>query len=124
MPTDYDWHIGILNQRPIYACKYHMARGHWQTYNHEARSHRSGKSETVGVQFVPREIIRIATRAARLVGDGSFGVDIKVSGERAVIIEINDNPSIDAGVEDAYLGDELYRIVMSDFVRRLDHLRR
>jgi len=124
MPTDYDWRIGILNQRPIYACKYHMARGHWQIYNHAAASHRAGKSETVGVQFVPREIIRIATRAARLVGDGLFGVDIKVSGERAVIIEINDNPSIDAGVEDAYLGDELYRIVMSDFLRRLDQLRR
>jgi len=26
-------------------------------------------------------------------------------------------------VEDAYLGDELYRIVMGEFVRRLDHTR-
>ena len=28
--------------------------------------------------------------------------------------------SIDAGVEDRYLGNELYRIIMGDFVRRLD----
>lgn len=121
MPTDYDWRIGILNNRPIYACKYHMARGHWQIYNHSAADkYRSGGFETVGIQHVPREVSKIATRAAKLIGDGLFGVDIKTSGQRAVIIEINDNPSIDSGVEDAYLGDELYRIIMGDFVRRLD----
>ena len=37
-----------------------------------------------------------------------------------VIIEINDNPSIDSGVEDLLLGDELYHIIMRDFARRLD----
>ena len=41
----------------------------------------------------------------------------------AKVIEVNDNPSIDSSVEDAYLGDELYRIIMGDFVRRLDHAR-
>jgi glutathione synthase/RimK-type ligase-like ATP-grasp enzyme len=123
MPTDYDWRIGILNQRAIYACKYHMARGHWQIYNHSADKYRTGKSETVGIQYVPREVVKIATRAAKLVGDGLFGVDIKISGQRAVIIEINDNPSIETGVEDAYLGDELYRIIMGDFMRRLDRIR-
>ncbi len=123
MPTDYDWRIGILNHRPIYACKYHMARGHWQIYNHAANKYRSGNSETVGIQHVPREVCKIATRAARLIGDGLFGVDIKTSGQRSVVIEINDNPSIDSGVEDAYLDDELYRIIMGDFVRRLDHAR-
>jgi glutathione synthase/RimK-type ligase-like ATP-grasp enzyme len=124
MPTDYDWRIGILNNRPIYACKYHMARGHWQIYNHSvAGKHRSGDFETVGIQHVPREVSKIATRAARLIGDGLFGVDIKTSGQRSVVIEINDNPSIDSGVEDAYLGDELYRIIAGDFVRRLDQAR-
>jgi len=123
MPTDYDWRIGILNHRPIYACKYHMARGHWQIYNHSASKYRSGDSETVGIQHVPSEVRKIATRSARLIGDGLFGVDIKTSGQRAVVIEINDNPSIDSGVEDTYLGDELYRIIMGEFVRRLDHAR-
>ena len=123
MPTDYDWRIGILNNRPIYACKYHMARGHWQIYNHSASKHRAGDSETVGIQHAPREVSKIATRAARLIGDGLFGVDIKSNGQRAVVIEVNDNPSIDSGVEDAYLGDELYRIIMGEFVRRLDHTR-
>ena len=37
-----------------------------------------------------------------------------------VIIEINDNPSIESGVEDKLLGYELYRLIMADFGRRLD----
>ena len=34
----------------------------------------------------------------------------------------NDNPNIDAAAEDSVLGDELYRIELRDFVRRLDSL--
>ena len=36
------------------------------------------------------------------------------------MIEINDNPSIDAGVEDAVLGDALYDRVMGEFLKRLE----
>ena len=43
--------------------------------------------------------------------------------DRALIIEVNDNPSIDAGVEDAYLGEDLYRRIMSEFLRRLERKR-
>lgn len=48
---------------------------------------------------------------------------VKQSGERVVVIEVNDNPSLDAGVEDEYLGDELYRTVLEEFVRRLERKR-
>ena len=27
--TQYDWRIGVLNGRAIYACRYRMARNHW-----------------------------------------------------------------------------------------------
>jgi glutathione synthase/RimK-type ligase-like ATP-grasp enzyme len=37
-----------------------------------------------------------------------------------VVIEVNDNPNIDAGVEDAWLGEDLYRQVMLEFLRRLE----
>ncbi|MCB0310894.1 MAG: RimK family protein, partial [Bdellovibrionales bacterium] len=33
LPTEFDWRIGIINNRPIYACRYLMARGHWQHIN-------------------------------------------------------------------------------------------
>lgn len=122
VPTDFDWRIGILNNRPIYACKYYMARNHWQIYNHGSETSRAktGGFETVGVHQVPKEVVKTALQATRLIGDGLYGVDMKVTDKGPVIIEINDNPSIDSGVEDLLLGDELYRIIMNDFARRLD----
>ena len=36
------------------------------------------------------------------------------------MIEVNDNPNIDAGVEDAWLGEDLYRQVMLEFLRRME----
>jgi glutathione synthase/RimK-type ligase-like ATP-grasp enzyme len=40
-----------------------------------------------------------------------------------MVIEINDNPSIDHGFEDKALGDELYRKIMGYFVKRLEERR-
>ncbi|MDO8844922.1 MAG: RimK family protein [Methylicorpusculum sp.] len=120
--TDYDWRIGFLNYRPIYACKYFMARGHWQIYNHSSDKlqEKSGGFATMAIHEVPKEVIKTATKAVKLIGDGLYGVDLKQVGERNVIIEINDNPSIDSGVEDLYLGDDLYRIIMDEFIRRME----
>jgi glutathione synthase/RimK-type ligase-like ATP-grasp enzyme len=49
-----------------------------------------------------------------------FGVDIKVVNGKPCIIEINDNPNIDAGVEDKILKDELYMMVMQSLKRRIE----
>ena len=59
-------------------------------------------------------------RAASLIGDGFYGVDLKQVGRSAHVIEVNDNPSIDAGYEDAVLKDTLYERIMEHFVRRLE----
>ncbi|MFV3017223.1 RimK family alpha-L-glutamate ligase, partial [Pseudomonas sp. KHB2.9] len=55
-----------------------------------------------------------------LIGDGLYGVDLKQSGDKVVVIEVNDNPNLDAGIEDAYLQDDLYGLVLEEFVRRLE----
>ena len=34
LPTTFDWRIGILNRKPIFACKYFMAADHWQIVRH------------------------------------------------------------------------------------------
>ena len=65
----------------------------------------------------------LALRATAPIGDGLYGVDLKMDGKRTAVIEVNDNPSIDAGVEDAYLGDDLYRRIMEEFLRRLERKR-
>lgn len=124
-PSDYDWRIGVLDHQPLFACKYYMADGHWQIYNWDADDpkRREGKSEALHVEFVPEEVISLALRATRLIGDGFYGVDIKQFGNRLLVIEVNDNPSVDAGVEDAALGRELYRRVARSFRRRIQQAR-
>ena len=69
---------------------------------------------------MPR-LLKTALKAANLIGDGLYGVDIKQCRGKYYIIEINDNPNIDAGYEDRVLKDELYRKVMEVFLRRLDN---
>ncbi|HVH36552.1 MAG TPA: RimK family protein [Tahibacter sp.] len=122
--TEFDWRIGVLNKEALYACQYFMSRGHWQIYNHGARgTAKSGGFKTLPVREAPAEVVRLALKATSLIGDGLYGVDLKQIGNRIVVIEVNDNPSIDAGVEDEYLGDDLYRRIMQEFLRRLERKR-
>ncbi|MGH8214500.1 MAG: RimK family protein [Rhodanobacteraceae bacterium] len=119
--TEFDWRIGVLNRKPLYACKYFMSRGHWQIYNHSARgSARSGGFETLKLEDVPPDVVRLAVRGTAPIGAGLYGVDIKQTRENAVLIEVNDNPSIDAGVEDDELGENLYRSIMAELLRRME----
>ncbi len=121
--TEFDWRIGVLNREPLYACQYFMSRGHWQIYNHNGSGPKSGGFRTMPVRKAPADVVRLAVRAANAIGDGLYGVDLKQTDERAVVIEVNDNPSIDAGVEDAYLGEDLYRRIIGELVRRLERKR-
>ena len=120
MYTDYDWRIGVLGGRAIYACKYMMVKGHWQICQHKESSSDSGGFETMPTYEVPRNVIQAALNSTRLIGNGLYGVDIKQSGNRVAVIEVNDNPSIDAGVEDLFLGGELYTLIMQEFLSRME----
>ncbi|MDX1818656.1 MAG: RimK-like ATPgrasp N-terminal domain-containing protein, partial [Marinobacter sp.] len=122
--TDYDWRIGVLGGRAIYACKYMMVKGHWQIYQHGESRVESGGFETLPTYEVPRNVIQASLNATRLIGNGLYGVDIKQSGNRVAVIEVNDNPSIDSGVEDKFLGGELYTLVMQEFLSRMEAKRR
>ncbi|WP_049621325.1 RimK family protein [Frateuria defendens] len=122
--TEFDWRIGVLNHEPLYACKYYMSRGHWQIYNHGAKgTAKSGGFETIPVRDAPNEVVKLALKATQPIGDGLYGVDLKQVDGKAVVIEVNDNPSIDAGVEDGYLGEDLYRRVMQELLRRMERKR-
>jgi glutathione synthase/RimK-type ligase-like ATP-grasp enzyme len=119
--TDFDWRIGILNRKPIFACQYFMSRRHWQIMKYgPSGEYSEGASKTWRIEDAPEKVVKIALDAANLIGSGFYGVDLKQVGERIVVIEINDNPSIDSGVEDKCLGDDLYRMVIEEFIRRLD----
>jgi glutathione synthase/RimK-type ligase-like ATP-grasp enzyme len=121
MYTEFDWRIGILNNQPLFACQYYMSRGHWQIYNHAAKGGtKSGAFRTLPIREAPPEVVKLALRATAAIGNGLYGVDLKVVDKRVAVIEVNDNPNIDAGVEDAYLGEDLYRRIMQEFLRRLE----
>ncbi|OWW21013.1 RimK family protein [Noviherbaspirillum denitrificans] len=120
LPTDFDWRIGVLDQRPLFVCKYYMAPGHWQIIKHEHHRTSEGRTEALSVGEAPDEVVKIAVQAANLIGDGFYGVDIKQVGCQYYVIEINDNPNVDAGNEDAVLSDALYREVMGVFRKRID----
>ena len=120
-PTDFDWRVGVLDGEPLFVCKYFMAQDHWQIIHRDANRVDEGRFETMPIQKCQASIVSIAVKAARLIGRGLYGVDIKVLGGRPKIIEVNDNPSIDAGVEDQVIGDLLYHQIMQHFLFRLEN---
>lgn len=68
----------------------------------------------------PEKVLKIATRAASQIGDGLYGVDLKEDKEGNIyVVEINDNPNIDAGIEDEKLGEELYNRLVEWFIEKV-----
>ena len=122
LPTEFDWRIGILDRRTLFAAKYFMAPGHWQIIKHGAQKHDfiEGPTLAVDIAEAPDRVIKLALKAANLIGNGFYGVDIKQIGKRYFVIEINDNPNVDAGNEDGVLKDALYREVMGVFLQRIE----
>ena len=121
LPTDYDWRVTVLDNEPLFVCKYFMAKNHWQIIEHHADgTSLEGDSVTLPVNEAPERVVKTALKAANLIGNGLYGVDLKEVGRHLYVIEINDNPNIDAGVEDTVLKDELYRRVMQSFLNRIE----
>jgi len=119
--TDFDWRIGVFNNKALYACRYYMVKNHWQIYRHGARRIDSGSFATLPTFEVPKAVLDAALKATQPIGNGLYGVDVKEKDGKGYVIEVNDNPNIDSGVEDKYLGDELYRLIMTELLRRMEN---
>lgn len=125
LPTEFDWRLGVLDRQPLFAARYRMARGHWQIAHHTTGGPvRYGGVEAVPLAEVPPDILETGLRAANLIGDGFYGVDLKDVNGRTVVIEINDNPNLDAGQEDVAEGEVIYRRLLGFFLSRLEDLKR
>ncbi|HKJ22440.1 MAG TPA: RimK family protein [Gammaproteobacteria bacterium] len=121
IPTEFDWRIGVLDRKPLFACRYYMSKHHWQIVKRDDKGHiTQGGYKAYPIEDTPPAIVSAAVSAANLIGDGLYGVDVKETIHGPYIIEINDNPNLEAGVEDACLKDELYRILVNDFIRRIE----
>lgn len=122
-PTEFDWRIGVLDGSVLFACKYFMVKGHWQIVDQSSGGHRRyGDTEALPLDEVPEDVKTLALGAAALIGDGLYGVDVKETAEGPVIIEINDNPDLWVGGEDAVEGDRLYDRITEYFLRRIQEM--
>jgi len=119
LPTEFDWRITVFDRRPLFVCKYFMAPGHWQVIKRDPATRVEGRTQALSVGEAPEIVISTAVRAADLIGAGLYGVDLKQIGDKCYLIEVNDNPNIDAGNEDQVLGNALYREILGVFARRI-----
>jgi glutathione synthase/RimK-type ligase-like ATP-grasp enzyme len=119
--TDFDWRIGVFNNKALYACRYYMVKNHWQIYRHGGSRIDTGSFATLPTFEVPKAVLDAALKATQPIGNGLYGVDVKEKDGKGYVIEVNDNPNIDSGVEDKYLGDELYRLIMTELLRRMEN---
>ncbi len=121
--TDFDWRVGILDNKLLYACRYYMVKHHWQIYRHGRRTS-SGGFDTLPVEELPQAVSEAALRATGPIGDGFYGVDVKEKDDKGYVIEVNDNPSIESGIEDRFLGMELYRSILATMLERMEARRK
>ena len=98
-----------------------MSKRNWKVVEHQADGEfKEGGFATLPVDQAPPDIVATALAAANLIGTGLYGVDMKQTPRGPVVIEINDNPNIDAGIEDKFLKDQLYREILGEILRRLE----
>ena len=121
LPTTFDWRIGVFDRQVLFSCKYFMSGKHWQIVKRDSKGKaRYGRFESVSIENTPKEVISMALKISNLIGDGLYGVDIKQAGKKFAVIEINDNPNIESGVEDGILKEKLYQKIMEIFLKRIE----
>ena len=120
LPTPFDWRVGIIDGQPLYVCKYFMATAHWQIVNwNTEKQNQEGAVESMAVDQAPSGLLKTALKATALIGKSLYGVDMKEVDGKFYVIEINDNPNIDSGIEDKILKEKLYSTIMDVFLNKI-----
>jgi len=119
-PTAFDWRIGVLDGKLLFAARYHMVKDHWQIVGKWSTGRtRYGRVEAVPIPEVPPTVTALALEACALIGDGLYGVDIKETPDGPAVIEVNDNPNIMEGDEDAVEHDRVYDAIIATLLARI-----
>jgi glutathione synthase/RimK-type ligase-like ATP-grasp enzyme len=80
---------------------------------------REGGFRTFELEQAPPELIDMAVRAARPIGDGFDSVDIKRTDNGFIAMEVNDNPNLEHGIEDQVGKDEIW-MLLRWFIERFE----
>ena len=99
--SEFDWRVGVLGGEVLYVCQYLIPKRRWKilTYTEGGRVI-WGRVRTFDTSKVNPRLLEVGVQAAKAIGNGLYGVDIKQVEDDFVVIEVNDNPTIAAGEED------------------------
>ena len=113
LPSNYDWRVITLGGKVLAVAKYVFASNPWRL---EDRSSDGEEAQVVGISIdkVNPALLDCALEAANSIGKSLYGIDIKEVDNEYFVIEVNDNPNIDAGREDQHSPD-----IYKDIVRYL-----
>lgn len=116
MPSEFDWRVVTLDQKVLAIVKYVIPKNGWKIYDRRE----DGRTAVCTVHSPAQEevsdgLIKVALDASRAIGKGLYGVDIKEVDGDFYVIEVNDNPNIDAGFEDA-ANPEIYTSIVKYLV--------
>ncbi|MGC8765674.1 MAG: ATP-grasp domain-containing protein [Brevinematia bacterium] len=101
MPSKFDYRVVLLDKKVISVVKYHMNGSAWRIVDHDENGRVIQCSvEGMDVNDVDRKLLSIALEAGNSIGEGLYGVDLKEIDGEYFVIEVNDNPNIDHGLED------------------------
>jgi glutathione synthase/RimK-type ligase-like ATP-grasp enzyme len=111
----YDWRVGVLDGKLLYACKYTIP-----SVTFKIQASVNGHLVYCGVESVPPDsvpphVIQTGIDAANAIGNGLYGVDIKNNNGDACVIEVNDNPSLESGEDTCY--PSVYHTLVSHLLR-------
>lgn len=111
VPSRFDWRVTTLNGEVLFVCKYIMPGNSWKIQRNDNGHIIWAKIEAVDPATVDPRLLEVGLRAANAIGKGLYGVDIKEIDGEYTVIEVNDNPNIDAGGEDARSPEVYGRII-------------
>ena len=107
IPTEFDWRIGLLDGEPLFACKYYMAKGHWQIYNHahdDTGRNLCGAWDNWGTKFPTWEVSGHTAHVARpdtatgwqarrmsavTLPAGTYSVRVDITGTAGLAFEVH-----------------------------------
>ena len=110
--SQFDWRVGMLGGQPLYVCQYAIPKKYWKiaTYNPDGRN-MYGPVKGVSLAQASPRLLEVAANAAAAIGGGLYGGDLKQVGDDFVVIEVNDNPTINAEDEDSKASDLYDKII-------------
>jgi glutathione synthase/RimK-type ligase-like ATP-grasp enzyme len=107
----YDWRVGVLNGELLYACKYTIPDTTFKIQDSVNGHVVYCAVESIPADQAPAQVIATGIAAARAIGTGLYGVDLKSSNGDCTVIEVNDNPSLEGGEDDRY--PDVYRTIIA-----------